>query len=87
MINEDKITLLDRVAVGVLSALSVLTTLGAIILILVYVTQGDYFFVSVKMLVGIAVFFFILGFVTLDNYFISILSPVWKFIEKLIKWY
>ena len=85
--NVKRITLTDRFAVGILSALSAFITLGILILIVFYITQGDYAFVTLKIFLGVVIFFFILGFATLDNYFISILNPVWKFIGNLIRWH
>ncbi len=86
MESEERITLIDRFAVGLLSALSAFITLGILIMMAFYVTQGDHIFVTLKIFSGVVVFFFILGFATLDNYFISILNPIWKLIGKLIRW-
>ena len=87
MNNEEHITLLDRFAVGVLSALSALLTLGVLALILIYIMHGDYILITLKVCSGVVLFFFVLGFATLDNYFISILAPIWKFIGNLFRWF
>jgi len=84
--SKEPITLLDRFAVGILSALSALLSFGILAILFVFVTEGTYIDVIFKIALSIVVLFFILGFTTLDNYFISILNPIWELIGKLIKW-
>lgn len=85
MSNDGKITLFDRFAVGFLSALCAFFSIGFIFMMLAYATHGDFIFANLKILMGITFAFYVLGFVTLDNWFIPILEPVWRLIEKLIK--
>jgi len=83
--SEERITLFDRIGAGILSALSAFVTLGILLLFVIYTTQGDYGLVGLKVFSAVVVFFFVLGFITLDNYFISILDPIWKLIGELFK--
>lgn len=86
--NEDpdfskKATLFDRFAVGLLSAFIALITYGVFWAIFARGAEGAilpiggfYFFAGS---------FFLLGFITLDNYFIDILAPIWHFIVKFVR--
>lgn len=79
--RSEKVTLFDRMAVGSLSAVSAAITYLLLWSIFALFSSGDvlpieifYFFVS-----GM----FILGFLTLDNYFVEILAFFWRFIIRV----
>ena len=79
----DKVTLIDRIAVGLLSAFMAVITYGVFWVIFARGAEvailpigGFYLFAGV---------FFLLGFITLDNYVIDILAPIWNFIVKFVR--
>ena len=86
--KKETITLIDRFAIGFLSAICFLLTYWVCFILLAIVTQGyAIVFFSLRVIGFLTVFFFVLGFVTLDNYFIKIFAPVWKFIdEEFSRW-
>lgn len=81
--KKDEATLFDRFAVGGLSAV-----LAALTYILVWFSFGfvhggvlpiELFLICVGVM-------FLVGFFTLDNYFIDILAPIWNLIVKLFRY-
>ena len=86
--NEEKeiVTLIDRFGVGLLSAVCCLLTYSVCFILLLVITQGfTITLFSGKVLIFLTISFFILGFVTLDNYFIKLITPIWKFIDEIFK--
>jgi len=83
---EKKPTLLDRVAIGFVSAVCFLLTywllLGAA---MVFPVGFMSVFYSLELIAFLTTLFFIIGFVTLDNHFINMLSPIWDYIHDIIK--
>ena len=83
---EDKATLIDRLGIGLLSAVSVFLTMLPIIFIYHFSSVGLLpLWFPLKEITILTFVFFLLGFFTLDNYVIKILSPIWKLLEKLFK--
>ena len=84
--KNDQVNLADRIGVGVLSAICFLLTFAICIALLLIPTYGYVILLTnYKVWVSLTVFFFFLGFFTLDNYFIKILTPAWKFIDEAFK--
>lgn len=79
--NKDEATLFDRFAVGGLSAFLAALTSGLAWWSFGFVGSGH------VLPIGLFLIFtgtmFLVGFFTLDNYFIDILAPIWDLIVKL----
>ena len=83
---EEKPTLLDRVAIGFVSAVCFLLTYWLLLgVAMVFPVGFMSVFYSLKLIAFLTALFFIIGFVTLDNYFIDMLSPIWEYIHDIIK--
>jgi len=83
---EKKPTLLDRVAIGIVSAVCFLLTYWLLLgVAMVFPVGFMSVFYSLELIAFLATLFFIIGFVTLDNHFINMLSPIWDYIHDIIK--
>ena len=85
MKQQDKTTLFDRFALGSLTAVSALLTFGVLSLILLRVFDGGFPRYVIEILLGISIYFFLLGFFTMENIAIKILSPLLRLLDKLIR--
>ena len=85
--SEETPTLWDRFAVGMLSAICFLLTFYFCSFIFLFSGIGLAVLVIVplKAIALITLLFFALGFITLDNYFVKAITPIWKFIENVLK--
>jgi hypothetical protein len=84
--EKESITLTDRFGVGFLSAVCFLITYWICFILLLIPTQGFVLlFFSLKIIGFSTLFFFVLGFVTLDNYFIKIITPAWRYIDEVFR--
>ena len=80
--SSGKATFFDRFAVGFLAALLAFLTCGFLWLVFGRNSTGSMFPVEVIWVsTGIM---FIIGFLTLDKYFINILAPIWHFIVRFV---
>lgn len=77
---SEKITLFDRMAVGLLSGVLASITYVFLWSIFALFSYGHILPIEIFYLFTGGMFF--LGFFTLDNYFIAVLIPLWKFIIR-----
>ena len=82
MNNETDATLFDRFAVGLMSGFLAAISYGVLWSGFVLLSDGD-FLLPIELFFTFIIFMFLLGFFTLDNYFIDILSPLWHFIARI----
>jgi hypothetical protein len=74
--------LFDRIAIGFLSAVLAAITYGLLWSVFAYFLISGFLTIEIFwFFVGVM---FLLGFFTLDNYFIQLLVPVWNFIVKIV---
>ena len=80
--EDNEITLLDRISIGVVSAISFLITFYLLYAVTFVVF---YFPIPIEIIVFFTLMFFIIGFISLDNYFIKMLSPIWEYLGDFFK--
>ncbi|MEE9445811.1 MAG: hypothetical protein V3V19_09125 [Cocleimonas sp.] len=81
--NKDNATLTDRFFVGLASGVMAIVTTGVIwILLATLATYIFHIMVPSIFVWGSGVVGFAMGFLTLENYALKVLSPVWHFIYK-----
>ena len=84
--SEEKPTLLDRVSIGFVSAFCFFVTYWLLLgVAMVFPVGFMSVFYSWELIAFLTALFFIIGFVTLDNHFINMLSPIWEYIHDIIK--
>lgn len=82
--NKDNANITDRLFIGLASGVMVLITAGIIWLIL----AADIFHVMLPSIFvwGSGILGFVMGFLTLENYVLNVLSYIWHFVYKYISW-
>lgn len=84
--REETATFLDRFGVGFLSAVCFFITFYLFSFTLFLSGMGVMFLmIPFKIIILLTLLFFVLGFVTLDNYFIKIITPAWKFLDEALR--
>jgi len=80
-------TLWDRFGVGFLSAVCFLFTFYfcSFMFLVSGVGLAVLIITPLNVIALFTLLFFVLGFVTLDNYFVRIITPIWKFIDEALK--
>ena len=82
--NKDNVNLNDRFLIGLASGAMALITAGLIWFLL----AADVFHIMLPAIFvwGSGLLGFAMGFLTLENYVLSVLSAIWGFIYKFISW-
>ena len=82
--HNREVTLFDRLSVGMLSGFLAVITYGFIWCLFAFFSEGD-LLLPIELFFIFVVGMFLLGFFTLDNYFIEILIPIWNFIIRIFQ--
>ena len=84
---KEKTTLVDRIAVALLSGL--ISFITALIIWFLFVAvldfEGPYIYSSFKLVVGFTIIMSVLGFLLLENFIASLLGRLWHFIFDYLK--
>jgi len=83
--NNDNASLADRSIIGLASGVMALITAG----IIWFILAADIFHIMLPSIFvwGSGIIGFFMGFLTLENYILNMLSAIWHFIYKRISWF
>jgi tetrahydromethanopterin S-methyltransferase subunit F len=86
MNNKDNATLADRLIIGLASGVMAIVTAG-IVWILLASENITHIILPSVFVWGSGIIGLVIGFLTLENYLLNVLSPIWHFIFKHISWF
>ena len=86
-IPDDKVTIVDRLAVALLSAVISFITATVIwfLAVVAFSFEGPYIFSSFKLVIVFTVIMALLGFLLLENFLATVLGRLWHFIVDYLK--
>jgi hypothetical protein len=84
--NKDNATLTDRFFIGFASAAMAIVTTGFIWILLASENTTHIILPSIFVW-GSGIIGLVMGFLTLENYLLNVLSAIWHFIFKHISWF